>query len=150
MRKPVIASLDLILLTNTSFSCLRQVRELFKVLVEKALSQERRSDGSWREKLDEKYHCFAGNYHRLPVPNFHRFEIVKELGDDGLMYDLRFQPELLMAPPVSNDEAQPCFFNAEEYAKHLIGNVSVFVEVHGIYFVSIAVFIRKSHRTHYH
>ena len=38
-------------------------------------------------------------------------------------FEPKIMPELKMAPPVVKNAAAPTFFNAEDYAKHLIGNV---------------------------
>jgi hypothetical protein len=94
----------------------RIVRELFYHLQNDALAKMLEGE-SWRDSLCEKYHHFAGNYHGLPVKNPYRFDVVKD-GD-------WCKVELLMAPPVAKNSSTPSFFDAEEYAKHLIGMVSL-------------------------
>lgn len=73
---------------------------------------------SWRETLKAKYHHFAGNYHKLADKDPYRSYVARKRMPDG-----SFTPvvQLKMAPPVAS--SPPSFFNAEEYAKHLIGNV---------------------------
>ena len=68
----------------------------------------------WQDKLDPKYHCFAGNYHNLPVPckDFHRFEGTTEPP---------FARPLLLAPPAVGESV--VFMNDDNYAMRLIGLV---------------------------
>merc|ERR1740139_1006825 len=73
----------------------------------------------WRDKLHPKYHVFGGNYHQLPCSDPHRFEV----STDFPYVDLMLSP----AVNIIKDEESfitttcPCFFNAENYTKHLIG-----------------------------
>ena len=89
------------------------VKTLFSCLVEKAHSHTFQSDRRWIDCLEEKYHTFAGNYHALQCKNPHRFEFNKV--EEPYVF-------LMLTPP--SHLQSPVFFNAEGYAKHLIGMVS--------------------------
>jgi hypothetical protein len=97
--------------TDHSPISILSVQDLFSLLVEKAHSRTFQESESWKEALDEKYHTFAGNYHALSCKNPHRFEFKSAV--EPYVF-------LKLAPPT----ASPAFFNAEGYAKHLIGLVS--------------------------
>lgn len=92
---------------------LLQVNKLFTTLVEDALNRTMQSDQRWQDSLAQKYHHFAGNYHNLLCKNSYRFGVTTE-------FPYVF---LRMAPPA--ESTKPSFYNAEGYAKQLIGQVSV-------------------------
>jgi hypothetical protein len=85
------------------------VQQLFQTLVDNGLCKIMDEDSGWKVTLDKKYHVFAGNYHGFKgsVSDYHRF------GNS-------FPPNLMLAPPVDSNK-NPYFFDADEYAKHLIG-----------------------------
>ena len=89
------------------------VRDLFQKLRDDGLMLQMMDDDDWRDRLDEKYHHFAGNYHNLDVTDYHRFDIISEPPFVSLK----------LAPPVKGTE-NVSFFNAMDYSKHLLGNVS--------------------------
>ena len=97
--------------TDLSPISILSVQDLFSLLVEKAHSHTFQESESWMQTLDEKYHAFAGNYHALSCKNPHRFEFKSEV--EPYVF-------LKLAPPTKS----PAFFNAEGYAKRLIGLVS--------------------------
>ena len=74
------------------------------------------SETRWQDSLPQNYHHFAGNYHSLLCKNSHRFGVITEA---PYVY-------LRMAPP--SESPQPTFYDAEGYAKQLIGQVRVYVE----------------------
>jgi len=105
------------------------VDELFQELHRNALILQRREDAEfdaqqpWRNCLPKKYHHFAGNYHRLPDDPY-KFELLKSSPDD---FDIFAMLHVKMAPPLPRLDAKPTYYNSEDYAKHLIGNVSTFM-----------------------
>lgn len=107
-------------LTSIHATMLQPVESLFQTLWNSALAITSRGQTPWTEQLPAQYHTFAGNYHALPVSDSYRFEVVKEEEEEGFSPVIR----ILMAPPVSRDTAEPSFFNADDYSKHLIGMVS--------------------------
>ena len=82
------------------------VQSLFETLYKDGLAHNWTIFSPWKEALDPKYHHFAGNYHCLPAAHSYGFKIRES------------EVELTMAPPSTG---QPSFFDAKEYAKHLIG-----------------------------
>jgi len=107
------------------------VRNLFCILRDDALCHQYEERNSitggkvgtfqchWRDKLDPKYHEFAGNYHKLPCSEPHRFEVNTEFPYVGL----KLSPAVNILDVGENfiTTTNPYFFNAENYAKHLIG-----------------------------
>ena len=114
------------LMTDTHPPSFSIVQKLFQVLRDDGLIhlyREKKDNGEkvlsfeayWQDRLHPRYHCFAGNYHSLPLPckDFHRFEETKE-------------PEppyarLRLAPPATSEAV--VFLNDDEYAKRLVGLV---------------------------
>lgn len=96
---------------------------LFKKLLEDALVLNNKNDEKWRQRLHKKYHVFSGNYHNIPWTalegNFHHFDAIWE----GSLAKLK----LTAAYDRGNDDSNASsiqFYDAEEYAKHLVGLVS--------------------------
>jgi hypothetical protein len=94
------------------------VIELFETLKFDALSHLALGDAPWKQTLAEKYHIFAGNYHKLPLDNLpttnrsaYQFEVISPciIGTQ-------------MAPPCP-ETSTPTFLNAEDYSKNLVGLV---------------------------
>lgn len=116
----------MLLIRSYSLKIKHQVNELFQELHRNALILQRREDAEfdaqqpWRKCLPKKYHHFAGNYHRLPDEPY-KFELLKSSPDD---FDIFGMLHVKMAPPLPRLDAKPTYYNSEDYAKHLIGNVS--------------------------
>ena len=75
------------------------------------------TDQRWQDSLPQKYHHFAGNYHNLFCKNAYRFGVTAEFP----------YVVLRMAPPA--ESTQPTFYDAEGYAKQLIGQVGVLLNL---------------------
>mmetsp|Transcript_10420 Transcript_10420/g.15921 ORF Transcript_10420/g.15921 Transcript_10420/m.15921 type:complete len:775 (-) Transcript_10420:120-2444(-) len=99
----------------------KPVRKLFDKLTEDALKLNSKNESKWQSQLHSKYHCFAGNYHEFPWEvckgDFHRFEttVVPEV-------KLKLAPHFSGTLKNEDDSNYNIdFFDAEEYAKHLVG-----------------------------
>ena len=85
----------------------KPVQVLFEALLHDGLGMITLAQLHWSQKLDPKYHRFAGAYHGFPE-SFHLYR-------DG-------DPVVKMSPPVGGAQMKPTFFDVEGYSKHLVGN----------------------------
>jgi len=98
----------------------KPVRMLFKKLLDDALVLNNKNDEKWRQRLHEKYYHFSGNYHNVPWAalegNFHQFDAIWE----GPLAKLKLTAAYDRGNDASNASTIQ-FYDAEEYAKHLVG-----------------------------
>jgi len=110
----------------------KPVQALFEALLHDGLGMISQAQPHWSQKLDQKYHRFAGAYHDLPE-SYRLFR-------DG-------DAVLKMSPPAGS-AARPTFFDAEGYSKHLVGNAYSVPVVETLLQPLKKVFVQRSYQNY--